>query len=248
MKYTMIVNRGEITLDSAKGTITGATYGAKNWIKDEFPGAKWDGSRKAWIVDGAAIDEDMTKYHDYYVRVNRLQVVEEQVTEPVAEPVKVEATEPTVKPAEVKAAEPAEAKTPENTVETREYHWVTEKGAAIRATITVEHITSETRSADGWEYTAKCDRWMRRVNKLTVNGKDEIGHLDAYGTESVISFWIGRQRAMIRIPQDVQDAIFGEEREARKRHQEIVDRVEAKYEAHRSAVLKAMDAEDDYDD
>lgn len=101
MKYILTINRGEITLDSARGTITGATYGAKNWIKDEFPGAKWDGSRKAWIVDGTAIDEDMAKYHDYYVRVNRLQVVEEQIDEPV-----VETTEEAVETAAEATAEP----------------------------------------------------------------------------------------------------------------------------------------------
>lgn len=126
---------------------------------------------------------------------------------------------------------------------TNTYTWTTEKGASIKATITVEHITSEKRSADGFEYTAKCDRWMRKIDELIVNGKKQIGNLGSYGTESVISFYIGKQRAMIRMPQDVLDAIFGEERESNKRHQEIIDRVEAKYDANHNAVLKAMDAE-----
>ena len=62
MTYTMTIRDNIINLDTTAGTITGETYKAKETIKEEFPGIKWDGSRKAWTMDGAAMEARINEY------------------------------------------------------------------------------------------------------------------------------------------------------------------------------------------
>lgn len=55
---------------------------------------------------------------------------------------------------------------------TKTYNWTTQRGAKIEMTITVEHITRETTSADGFEMKVSCDKWLRTIDDITVNGKN----------------------------------------------------------------------------
>ena len=47
---------------------------------------------------------------------------------------------------------------------TNTYTWKTPRGARIEATITVNHITSRTVSADGWPVEVKCNDWLYAVD------------------------------------------------------------------------------------
>ena len=55
--------------------------------------------------------------------------------------------------------------------ETKSYTWTTPRGAKIEAVVTVEHITRELIDADGHKIVANCNDWVRRVDRMTVNGK-----------------------------------------------------------------------------
>lgn len=37
-------------------------------------------------------------------------------------------------------------------------------------TITVEHVTRENTSADGFEMEVSCNRWIRTIDEIKVNG------------------------------------------------------------------------------
>jgi hypothetical protein len=80
MTYTMTIRDNIINLDTTAGTITGETYKAKEAIKEEFPGIKWDGRRKAWTMDGAAMEARINEYNDYFRRVYNLSAATETAT------------------------------------------------------------------------------------------------------------------------------------------------------------------------
>lgn len=78
---------------------------------------------------------------------------------------------------------------------TKTYNWTTPRGAAIQATISVEHITRETISADGWPVEVSCDRWQRTVDSMTVNGQPtELKELYTEGnTQCILIKYVGFQ-------------------------------------------------------
>lgn len=129
---------------------------------------------------------------------------------------------------------------------TNTYKWTTPNGAKIEATITVNHITTEHRDLDGIGYEAKCNRWSRTVERMTLNGKPTaMKELSYYNSQHVIIIdRIKRGRVydslMAALPADVVEAIFGEEEADMARRAAAAEKAEAEYQRNRRAVLNAM--------
>jgi hypothetical protein len=73
MKYTLTINRAALTINTTAGTISGDTYPARPWIKETFKTAAWDGASKAWRIDPAELETEITKYAERYRRIGNLQ-------------------------------------------------------------------------------------------------------------------------------------------------------------------------------
>lgn len=102
---------------------------------------------------------------------------------------------------------------------TSTYKWTTTRGAKIIATITAEHITRETISADGWTIEVDCDRWMYHVDSLTVNGRHtKLQELRfECNRDCILIDRIGKDKVLVALPEDVVEAVYGEERSAKRR-------------------------------
>lgn len=121
---------------------------------------------------------------------------------------------------------------------TKTYNWTTPRGAKIKMSITVEHITKDKTSADGWEMEVSCDKWRRTIDEIKVNGKDtklKQLHIEN-GVDCVLIDQRGKDRVLVAIPPEIANEIFGEERESIARSREIAK----KYEDHYNAVRRMM--------
>lgn len=66
MKIKMcVVGKETFVIDSVTGIVTGKTYNAKEFLKDNFD-AEWDGANKQWTVNTDKLNDEFTKYADYY--------------------------------------------------------------------------------------------------------------------------------------------------------------------------------------
>lgn len=126
---------------------------------------------------------------------------------------------------------------------TNTYKWTTPMGANVEAVITVEHITTEHRDLDGVGYEAECNYWLRSVESMTVNGKPtRMKDLGWYAGKNVIVVdMVKRNKVMVALPDDVDAALFGEEREARARKFAAEMKAESEYSRRYDAVRRAMD-------
>ena len=123
---------------------------------------------------------------------------------------------------------------------TNTYNWVTPSGNQVSATITVTHVTRDIDYADGWNIEVNSDYWRRNVDKLTVNGKEtSLRDLDNFA-QCILIDRVGKDRIMVKLPQDVIDAIYGDERRNNERKLENAIKNEREYQAHVNAVLKMM--------
>lgn len=76
---------------------------------------------------------------------------------------------------------------------------------------------------------------------MTVNGKEtKLRELDNFA-RCILIDRVGKDRIMVKLPQDVIDAIYGEERRNNERKLENAVKNEREYQAHVNAVLKMMD-------
>ena len=125
---------------------------------------------------------------------------------------------------------------------TETYKWTTTRGAKIEATITVNHITRETVDADGFKINVNCDEWQRTVDKMMVNEKPAKTAELTYeqGMYCILIDRIGKNRVLVAIPQNVVDAIYGEQNRAIASQLEAAHKFEKKLDAHRAMVEKAM--------
>lgn len=125
---------------------------------------------------------------------------------------------------------------------TTTYNWTTPRGAKISATITVEHITHEIINSDGSEIEVDCNKWFRQVDAMTVNGKSTaLKELHMEGNQRCILIARkGKDRTLVALPTDVENAIYGEEREYVKNRLEKNIALEKKLDAERERILKAM--------
>lgn len=123
------------------------------------------------------------------------------------------------------------------------YKWTTPRGANVELTVDVQHITTKTVSADGFDLDVKCDEWHRNITECRVNGKATERKELCYerGMSCVLVGYQGKNRILIALPKDVEEAIYGEERKAAKEKEARRAEVEKAYQAHREMMRKAMD-------
>lgn len=126
---------------------------------------------------------------------------------------------------------------------TETYTWTTQRGAIISATITVNHITTKTVNADGFKFEVPCSEWERTIDSLTVNGKTtklKEFYLER-GEECILFDRIGKDRLLIAIPENVKEAIYGEERAETARKYEAYEKAMQQYEEQKDIVEQALE-------
>lgn len=125
---------------------------------------------------------------------------------------------------------------------TKSFAWTTPRGAKVEMMVNVKHVTSEVISADGFPVECACDRWEREIVSCKVNGRGTALRILGIvcGKESVIIDRRGSQDIAAALPQNVIDAIYGEERTAKMAKLDAEIAVEKKYEEHRAMMRKAM--------
>ncbi len=125
---------------------------------------------------------------------------------------------------------------------TKTYIWTTARGAQIAATITSNHITSETVYADGWNIECKCSKYTYSVDALTVNGKaTELKELwTERGMRCILIARKGKDRVLVAIPDDVAAEVYGEERAELERKLVAEKEIEDEYNEHCEMMRKAM--------
>lgn len=127
------------------------------------------------------------------------------------------------------------------------YTWTTDHGAKVALDIEKELATEKKVWADGNEVLVPCREWHYTINSLTINGENYAG---AYKT-SVGRFpnltpafcvgKVGKQNAYVVIPDDVENAIWGEEKAYKEEQVNRQLTVGEAYEKHYAAVCKMMD-------
>lgn len=60
-----VIGKETFTVDTASGIVTGKTYHAKEFLKDNF-NAKWNNDSKQWTVDVDKFNSELKNYADYY--------------------------------------------------------------------------------------------------------------------------------------------------------------------------------------
>ena len=122
------------------------------------------------------------------------------------------------------------------------FAWTTARGTKISATITVEHVTRDTINSDGFKVEVDCNKWFRQVDAMTVNGKPtELKELwDEAGKQCILIARKGKDRVLVALPADVENAIYGEEREYNRKRMKYNLDLEKKMDAERERILKAM--------
>lgn len=126
--------------------------------------------------------------------------------------------------------------------ETKSYTWTTPRGAKIETVVTVEHITRELVDADGYKIVANCNDWVRRVDRMTVNGKTtEMKELwNEKGQSCIMIGKRGRDRILVVLPDDVDVSIYGAQREEIKQAAAKAFAAEKMYNDHYNMVVNAM--------
>ena len=124
----------------------------------------------------------------------------------------------------------------------KSYKWMTPRGAKVEAVINVDHITTETVSADGFEVEVSCNKWSYSVDSITVNGKPT--KRKEFWTESgkrcILIDMIGKDRLLVALPKEIEEDIYGEEREMGRKAYERAVKIEKKLDDERKAVEKMM--------
>lgn len=122
------------------------------------------------------------------------------------------------------------------------FAWTTARGAKVELSVNVKHITTDTVNADGLAVEVKCDKWEREVTECRLNGKDTtLKELwSERGTACILIGRRGKDRILVALPKDVEEAIYGEERKAEKEKEARAKKVNSAYDAHREMMRKAM--------
>ncbi len=118
------------------------------------------------------------------------------------------------------------------------YEWTTAKGATVA--IEVEKVECvETAYCDGW--THEITKSVKRVVRMTLNGT-EVGSpvFDQYQGHACVRFWAQGREGRALLPDNVQEAIWGEERATRAAERALADQREAEYQRGYKRVLDAM--------
>lgn len=131
------------------------------------------------------------------------------------------------------------------------YSWTTARGAKIDLDIDVKVITEETLWNDGNEVTVPCHKWQYTINSLIVNGremkagayKQQIGRWPenvhyAFGVYVMVNG--KKQKALVEIPDEIENEIYGEERRYLNEKIKRELAVGEEYEKHYNAVMDMM--------
>lgn len=60
-----VVGKEMFTVDTLTGKVTGKTYHAKDFLKDNFD-AEWNSEEKFWTVNVEKFNSEISQYADYY--------------------------------------------------------------------------------------------------------------------------------------------------------------------------------------
>lgn len=60
-----VVGKETFTIDTLTGKVTGKTYHAKDFLKDNFD-ATWNSEEKFWTVNVEKFNNEISQYADYY--------------------------------------------------------------------------------------------------------------------------------------------------------------------------------------
>lgn len=131
------------------------------------------------------------------------------------------------------------------------YSWNTARGAKIELDIDKKVITEETLWNDGNEVTVPCHKWQYTINSLLVNEqemkvgayKQQIGRWPENVHHAFVVFVVvhgKKQKALIEIPDAIENEIYGEERAYQKAKVEKELAVCEEYESHYNAVMEML--------
>lgn len=130
------------------------------------------------------------------------------------------------------------------------YSWNTARGAKIDLDVDKKVITEEAIWNDGNEVTVSCHEWQYTINSLLVNGKEmkagaykqQIGRCpDTHYAFAVCVVAHGKkQKALVEIPDEIEDEIYGEERRYQSKKIERELAVGEEYERHYNAVMEML--------
>ena len=81
MKYTANVHNSDLVINTNNGTVSGQTFKAKEWIKENFEGIKWDSTNKAWTMDPEEMTSIIEMRKAYFERVSGLAEAAETTKE-----------------------------------------------------------------------------------------------------------------------------------------------------------------------
>ena len=131
------------------------------------------------------------------------------------------------------------------------YSWNTARGAKIDLDVDKKVVTEETIWSDGNEATVPCHKWQYTINSLLVNGKEmkegaykqQIGRWPenvhcAFGVYVMANG--KKQQAFVEIPDEIESAIYGEERTYPKAKVEKELAVGEEHEKHYNAVMDML--------
>lgn len=71
-----VIGKEQFTVDTVTGVVTGTTYHAKEFLKDNFA-AKWNKEEKFWTVDTKKFADELTRLANYYKKYI-VEVIEEK--------------------------------------------------------------------------------------------------------------------------------------------------------------------------
>lgn len=128
------------------------------------------------------------------------------------------------------------------------YEWTTAKGSKVELDISTKIITERVNSLDGWEYTVPCHEWVYTINSLLVNGQERRAgaHRQELGGGRVAyEFYLPvdgkKRRALVEIPPEIEEAIYGEERAYSLAQFKKEQAIEEAYQKHHDAVQRMLD-------
>jgi hypothetical protein len=110
------------------------------------------------------------------------------------------------------------------------YTWTTEKGAKVSMTV---NKVADKKELDGLEYTDKAEL---KITNLTVNGTEFDAKFGRCSQLGLALFKAGKQDAGVKIPEDIYNSIYAEQRAATKASFASA----REYEEHVAAVYRAM--------
>lgn len=74
--YKLYVAKGYIYANTKTGEITGQTYNAKEWIKENFE-ATWDKDKRCWKADTEVVAKELENHYYYDKYISEVETIVE---------------------------------------------------------------------------------------------------------------------------------------------------------------------------